>query len=160
MNENLLNPEQEKIAEAREFIDGFSSIILGTVDNSGQPHTSYTPTISDKGNYYVYVSGLAHHAKTLANGLASIFFVQDEQQAKTIFARTRLTIECKTVIIEATTDRHQTLLDQFETRHGSTIKLLRTLPDFVLFELQPRKASFVTGFGAAYDLSPHLSEII
>lgn len=160
MSENLLTPDQAKIEEARGFISEFSSVILGTVSNEGRPHTSYAPTITDQGHYYVFVSGLAQHTKTLGNGHASLFFVQDEQQAKTIFARTRFTIDCTSTVVENNTERYQTLLNQFQSRHGSTIKLLRTLPDFVMFELQPQSASFVTGFGAAYDFTPHVIDII
>lgn len=160
MTDNLLTPDQGKIDEARHFITGLSSVILSTVTDSGIPHTSYAPTISDQGNFYVFVSGLAQHAKTLSNGHASLFFVEDESQAKTIFARTRLTLECTTHIVDTNSEKYNCILDQLEARHGSTIKLLRTLPDFVLYEARPNNALFVTGFGAAYDLSSKIDRII
>ena len=88
--ENLLTPDQQKIDEAITFINGFTSIILGTVTKSGRPHTSYAPYITNNGNFYIFVSGLAQHAHSLENGTASVFLVENEQLAKTIFARKRL----------------------------------------------------------------------
>ena len=160
MKDNLLEPDQEKIDQARQFLAAFASVILGSTDHAGQPHTSYAPTINEDGNYYVYVSGLAKHTATLTNGYASLLFIEDEHTAKNVFARTRLTFDCVVTSIDRDNNQYQTLLDQFQCKHGSTIKLLRTLPDFVLFELEPKKAAFVTGFGAAYDMTPHISDIV
>lgn len=158
MPDKLLKPDQAKANEAIAFISAFSSVILGTVKGTHTPHTSYAPFITHNNNFYVYVSGLAEHSQTLQNGSASLFFIEDEQQAKTIFARTRLTIESSVKIIQ-TDSTSAYLLDQFELHHGSTVKLLRSLPDFKLFELKPARASFITGFGAAYDVTAHLNEL-
>ena len=159
MPDNLLTPDQACVNDAIAFISGFSSVVLGTVKETHKAHTSYAPFIKHANNFYVYVSGLAEHSHTLQNGSASLFFIEDEQQAKTIFARIRLTIDCKVKIIDASSSAESLLLDRFEKRHGSTVKLLRSLPDFILFELKPLSASFVTGFGAAYDFTPWLEEL-
>ncbi len=159
MIENLLQPDEQKIDEALTFISEFSSVIIGSITNAGQPHTSYAPFVSDKNGFYVYVSGLAQHASALQNGKASLFFVEDERQAKTIFSRKRLSINCKVSVINRDTPRYDHLIDALQARHGSTVKLLRTLPDFILFELQPVQASFVTGFGAAYNLGDSLARL-
>ena len=152
MPDNLLTPDQACVNDAIAFISGFSSVVLGTVKETHKAHTSYAPFIKHANNFYVYVSGLAEHSHTLQNGSASLFF-------KTIFARTRLTIDCTVKIIDASSSAESLLLDRFEKRHGSTVKLLRSLPDFILFELKPLSASFVTGFGAAYDFTPRLKEL-
>ncbi len=159
MSETLLEPDAQKIAEALAFISGFSSVVLGSVTNKGEPHASYAPYITDTEKFYIYVSGLAQHASTLANGAASLFFIENEQQAKTIFARRRLTISCRVLTINRDQPHYERLLDDMQARHGSTLKILRTLPDFILFELSPNQASFVTGFGAAYDLTESLTEL-
>jgi putative heme iron utilization protein len=158
--ENLLTPDQQKIDEAISFINGFASIILGTVTKSGRPHTSYAPYVTNNGNFYIFVSGLAQHAHSLESGTASVFFVENEQLANTIFARKRLTIDCRVAAIENSIRRYSSLLDDMETSHGSTVNLLRTLPDFILYELKPERASFVTGFGAAYDLTASLAKLV
>lgn len=159
MTEKLLIPDQDKITEAVEFIKGYSSAIMSTVTETDLPHSSYAPHICHDNHFYVYVSGLAKHAGTLSNGHACLFFVEDESKAKTVFARRRLTLDCKVKTIEKNADAYITILDIFETQRGPTIKMLRTLPDFILYELEPQNAHFVTGFGAAYDLSHVLSNL-
>jgi putative heme iron utilization protein len=159
MTERFLKPDEERIAEALEFIHGFSSVVLGSVTKSCQPHTSYAPHIADAGKFYIYVSSLAQHADTLKNGSVSLFFIEDEQQANTIFARKRLTIHCEASTIKRNHPQHEHLLDLLQERHGSTLKILRSLPDFTLYELKPERASFVTGFGAAYNLNSILTSL-
>ena len=159
MSEQLLEVDQEKLNEAREFLSGFRSVILGSVTARGLPHTSYAPFVADQGCFFIYVSSLAQHAASLKNGQASLFFIEDETTAKTIFARKRLTIDCRAKIIHPKETGHEHILDLLQARHGSTVELLRTLPDFILFELAPTRAGFVTGFGAAFDLTPCLDRL-
>jgi len=159
MTQTLLKPDEQALAEALTFISGFSSVVLGSVTKSGQPHTSYAPYITDNSHFYVYVSGLAQHASTLKNGMVSLLFIENEQQAKTIFARKRLTINCRVSSISRDSQRYDSLLNTMQARHGATVKLLRALPDFILFELKPEQASFVIGFGAAYDISDALTAL-
>ena len=158
-DEILQLADQEKIEEAIGFLRGLSSVVLGTVGQSGEPHTSYAPYIAFSGCFYVYVSGLAEHARTLKNGRVSLFFIEDEAQAKNLFARKRLTISCGTAILASDHHAYPVLLDRMEAAHGSTFKLLRNLPDFLLFELTPEDARFVTGFGAAYDISASIPQL-
>ena len=157
--EKLATADREKIEEAIAFRERFSSVVLGTVDQSGEPHTSYAPYIVHEGCFYVYVSSLAEHARTLGNGSVSLFFIEDEAQAKNLFARKRLTLHCRTAALTGDHREHQALLDRMEAAHGATFGLLRSLPDFVLFALIPESARFVTGFGAAYDVSASLAEL-
>jgi len=159
MTQKLLKPDEQIVAEALTFVSCFSSVVLGSVTKSGQPHTSYAPYITQNNNFYVYVSGLALHASTLKNGMVSLFFIENEQQAKSIFARKRLTINCRVSTISRNTQCYDSLLNIMQARHGSTVKLLRTLPDFILFEFKPEQATFVTGFGAAYDVGEALSAL-
>ena len=158
--EQLLQPEQEKIEEAIAFLGRFSSVILATVTDSGEPLCSYAPCINDGSHYYVYVSSLAQHAHTLPNGQASLLFIENEEQAKNVFARRRLSLDCRTSIVDRQSADHERLLDRMEAAHGSTLKLLRSLPDFILFSLTPGDARFVTGFGAAYDFSGVLPQLL
>ncbi len=159
MSETLLEPDAQKVDEALAFISSFSSVVLSSVTKTGEPHASYAPYVTDAGKFYIYVSGLAQHASTLTNGAASLFFIENEQQAKTIFARRRLTISCRVSEIGPDMPHYERLLETMQARHGSTLKILRTLPDFILLELSPGQASFVTGFGAAYDLTKSLAEL-
>ena len=159
VTERFLKPDDEKIAEAQKFIRGFASVVLGSVNQSGQPHTSYAPYIVDAGHFYIYVSSLAQHAETLTNAGASLFFIENEREAESIFARKRLTVFCKVSTVNRENQHYDRLLDALQARHGSMLKLLRSLADFNLLRLTPEQALFVTGFGAAYDLSESLNEL-
>lgn len=156
----LLKPDEEKRIEAHQFLHDFSSVILSTSDKQGVPHSSYAPHFIYDGHFYVFVSSLAKHAQTLALGQASLFFIESEKTAKRLFARTRLTIDSQVMKVDPATINHTQLLDIFQKSHGQTVKLLRKLPDFTLYQLTPKSAQFVTGFGAAYDLSPHMHELL
>ncbi len=160
MSEQLLQADQEKLNEAREFLSGFGSVILGSVTAEGLPHTSYAPFTAYQGGFFIYVSSLAQHAASLQNGQTSLFFIEDESAARTIFARKRLTIDCHANIIRPQESDYEGILDLLQARHGSTLGLLRTLPDFILFELAPARARFVTGFGATFDLTPCLGKLV
>ncbi len=56
MTERFLEPDKEKISEALKFVRDFSSVVLGSVTKSCQPHTSYAPYITDSGKFYIYVA--------------------------------------------------------------------------------------------------------
>jgi putative heme iron utilization protein len=160
MSDTLLVPDSKIVADALAFRIGFSCLILGTVNNSGSPHTSYAPYITAGGRFYIYVSGLAEHSNSLQNGKASVLFIENEQQSKNLFARKRLSLNCKVITIQRNQDNYHHLLDTLQDNHGPTVKLLRTLADFVLFELSPERAIFITGFGAAYDVSASLEQLM
>lgn len=138
--------------QARKFISQFASIIIASTDDSGLPHCSYAPYIIEQGAFYLTVSGLAKHAQTLANGHASLLLIEDEKKAKTLFARARLTIQCDVSLIDHQNPNYPRLFDLLETKHGQTIQLIRSLSDFILFQLRPTNARYVIGFGAAYEL--------
>ena len=160
MSEKRLAADPGKLSEARAFLAGFRSVVLGSITANGRPHSSYAPFIIDRGRFYVYVSGLARHATTLQNGHASLLFIEEESRSKTIFARRRLTIDCSTQIVPRNTPDHERLLDLMQAELGSTLEVLRTLPDFILFAMTPSSADFVTGFGAAFVLTPSLGQLL
>lgn len=56
---------QEIAIEAREFRDRFETLLMSTSNYYGLPEASYAGYIEDEGDYYVYVSELAKHTKTL-----------------------------------------------------------------------------------------------
>ncbi len=140
------------IAAYQTFTDNFQSIVLSTVSAEGEPDASYAPFVMDGDrNLYIYVSGLASHTQNLhAVAKASILFLQDEQNTPQIFARKRLSYRCTARLIDADTEQWTQIADQFEARFGNMVQLLRTLPDFRIFQLKPTSGRFVMGFGAAY----------
>ena len=133
----------------------FGSIILSTVDAEGLPNASYTPFVMDEEKrIYIYVSGLATHTKNIyANPKVSVLFIEDEFQTKQIFARRRLSFDCDPNLLTRDTPQWLEIVDKFQEKFGEIIEMLRSLPDFRIFQLTPTRGRFVVGFGAAYQIS-------
>ncbi len=142
-------------AEYENFTDQFGSIILSTVDAEGFPNASYTPFVMDaQKQIYIYVSGLATHTQNIsANSRVSVLFIEDEAQTKQIFARRRLSFNCQPNLLARDTPQWLGVIDQFQAKFGEIIAMLRSLPDFRIFQLTPTSGRFVIGFGAAYEIS-------
>lgn len=142
---------QQVLSELRQAM---KSVMLSTVDEQGVPHSGYTPFIFDGKDIVVFVSQLSLHTRDLlSTGKVSAMLIADESASAQIFARTRVSYQCNAVVVDKDTTSYEPLLDQLEKVHGKTTSLLRQLPDFVLFRLQPFSGQFVMGFGQAFKLS-------
>jgi len=137
------------------LIEGMRSLQLSTVGADGIPHCGYTPYLHRApGSFYIFVSQLAAHTRhLLANGTVSIMIIADEQSTSQIFARTRVTYLCEATRLAPDSPDYTSVLDDYQQRHGKMAGLLRQLPDFILFQLQPMRGQFVMGFGKAYILT-------
>lgn len=146
------------IATYQAFLDpqqtGLQSLMLATVGTDGRPNASYAPFIRDEAyRFYIYVSGLSTHTQNLhANPQTSILLMEDEAQARQIFARTRLSYDCTAQLIDREEPSWAGLVDGFAARFGPVVEMLRELPDFRIFQLTPVSGRFVMGFGAAYEV--------
>ena len=149
----------EKLAETKvlqqykEFVDSFRSLCLATVNVSGLPNASYAPFVRDaQGRFYIFLSGLAAHTANLQHTkVASILLIEDENNATEIFARKRLTYHCKAQLIARDQELWQAIAEQFENRFAKTFKMIKSMPDFRMYQLTPQKEGlFVIGFGQAY----------
>ncbi|MBD2663469.1 pyridoxamine 5'-phosphate oxidase-related, FMN-binding [Richelia sinica FACHB-800] len=142
-------------AEYEKFTSQFASIIISTVNGQGVPNASYTPFVIDESkNIYIYVSGLSIHTQNIeAHPQVSILFIEDESKTKQIFARQRLSFDCTASLVERETELWKYIVEQFQSRFGEIIDMLRILPDFRIFKLTPHTGRFVIGFGAAYHIS-------
>lgn len=137
-----------------ELKNATQSVMLCTVGEDGSPHSGYTPFVFDGKELIVFVSQLSLHTRDLlANPQVSAMLISDEGQSDQIFARTRVSYQCRAVRVDAGSESYDRLLDKLQARHGKMVGLLRQLPDFVLFRFQPFKGQFVMGFGQAYHLS-------
>ena len=149
-------------AQCREFWQGRLSLLLSTQNADGQLHTSHAPFAFDEyGNLAVFVSGLATHTHNLflaseRVSQISALLVQDEQDCEQIFARERLSLELFAQAIERDTVQFSEWMMRFEQRFGDIIATLKTLPDFVLFEMKVQKAVYVRGFAQAYEFADGL----
>lgn len=129
------------------------SVLLSTLGEDGNPHTGYTPFVFDGRDLIIFVSQLSLHTRDLlANAKVSAMLIEDEASTSQIFARTRVSYQCDALVVSPDNDSYNNLLDAMQERHGKMIGLLRTLPDFVLFRLQPKTGQFVMGFGQAFHL--------
>jgi heme iron utilization protein len=138
------------------FTEQFQSAIISTVSKEGVPNASYAPFVMDDNkNIYIYVSGLSTHTQNLhAVPKVSVLFIEEESQTKQIFARRRLNFDCSATLVERETELWNLIVDNFESRFGEIIPVLRDLPDFRIFQLKPSQGRFVIGFGAAYEVDP------
>lgn len=138
------------------------SLILGTTNSDGSPLTSYAPFIVDEQRQFtIFTSQLATHTANLQRtGQASVMLIEDEAATTQIFARQRVTFQCRASLLPRDSDAGKSLLAQYEARFGKMVGLLKSLPDFQLFHLQPQSGSLVIGFAQAYALSGERFEII
>lgn len=138
------------------------SLILATINPDGSPLTSYAPFIvNEQRQFYIFTSRLAVHTANLQRtGQASVMLIEDEAASSQIFARQRVTFQCRASQIPRDSQEGEAALVHYETRFGKMVDLLKSLPDFQLFKLQPQSGSLVTGFAQAYTLSGERFEII
>lgn len=130
------------------------SVVLSTLGEDGEPHSGYTPFMDDEHTIVIFVSRLSLHTRDLlANGKVSAMLIADEADSAQLFARTRVSYQCRAEPITPASESYEHLLNKFELHHGKMIGLLRQLPDFVLFRLVPLSGQFVMGFGKAYKLT-------
>lgn len=142
------------LTQAKQFSSRFDSVIMATVNHHNEPEASYAPYLEQNGQYYVYISALASHTRSLQyNPQCQLLFIEDEATSKNLFARQRLTLSCHAIEIQRDTLAFETILNALEEKFGNMMRLLRTLNDFQLFQLTPKTGSYVLGFGKAYELT-------
>lgn len=118
------------------------------------PETSYAPFIEDEaGNFYIYISELASHTRNLlTSARLSVMFIAEESETRNLFARERLVFHCDAQEVARDSEVYELRLQQLQARFGQVVEMLRSLPDFHLFRLQPRDGQYVVGFGRAYQI--------
>lgn len=146
------NQNTQGIAEqVNALLSKVASTQIASLDENSQAQASYTPYLWHQHKVYIFVSELASHTRNLRQRPnASLMMIEDEADAKNIFARQRLILESEAAFIPRDHADWTELLAAFEARHGSTVTLLKKLSDFHLICLTPRRGSYVKGFGQAY----------
>ncbi len=129
----------------------FDSLLLATVDSLGVPTASYAPYIKYEGHFYIYISELAKHTADINDTKrASVLFIENEQEAKHLFARQRVTYSCDTDEIMRGTNNYHKIIAIFHEKFGKIMTTLAEKSDFHLFKLEPKEGGYVAGFGRAY----------
>lgn len=137
-----------------QLLDQVQTLQIASLNTDGEPAISSAPFVRDvQGNFYIFVSQLAAHTQALLNHrYVEVLLLEDEQEARQIFARKRLSYRCVATAIAAAEPSYTQQLQRMQERFGEVITLLAKLPDFVLFRLQPQSGRFVMGFGQAFSL--------
>lgn len=144
---------QEVLREAHAFPAQFQTLHLATCNASAEPEASYAAYVEHDGSYYIYTSELsAHTANLSASGRGSVLFIESELDAKHLFARRRLTLQCAATACKRGTERFEVLMDKFAEKFGGFMSMLRKLEDFHLYQLRPVSGGYVAGFAKAYTL--------
>ena len=138
-----------------ELLRRAKTLQMATLDAVGEPSISYAPFVQDDaGNFYIFVSRLSSHTQEiLQHPQLAVLLIEDEQEARQIFARTRVTYRCVAEVVVREAAEYAPLLDAMEARFGNVVGLLRGLGDFVMFRLVPQSGRFVMGFGQAFVLA-------
>ncbi|MGL4668215.1 MAG: HugZ family protein [Saezia sp.] len=147
--------------EIDKLHDHTKTLILSTMDKQGELETSYSPYLFDQGYYYFLASDLAPHSENMKNHLnISFLLIEDEGQAKNIYARARLSYKATVSIIDKKSDEYTDITTKLRQRTGKTVDLLLTINDFNLYKIHPSKGRLVIGFGKAYLINAETNEII
>lgn len=149
------------MAECRQFPERFETLHLATCNAAGEPEASYAAYIEQDGCYYIYTSELSAHTNNLAEtGRCSVLFIESETDAKHLFARRRLTLQCQATECRRDSAEFERLMDKFVEKFGNFMGMLRKLEDFHLYQLRPESGAYVAGFAQAFTLGGEgLSEI-
>ncbi len=155
----LMEEKKERIQnrirpELVEFREKQQTLQLATMTSEGLPHVSYAPFVYLPDGYYIFVSDLAKHGENLKNNAhVSIMMIEDEQAAKSIYARKRLGFDTHAHLVERGTPKWLEVIQALEQRFGDIVTDLSQLGDFHMYRLVPEKGRFVKGFGKAFDVS-------
>lgn len=140
--------------EAFTFRASFKTVLLATSSLQAEPESSYAPfVLGEDDAVYIFISGLARHTQQLLeNPQASLLWIENEDKARNLFARRRLSLQCEATELDRGEALSDQILDRMEQELNNTISVLRTLGDFHLFRLTPVRGVYVQGFGKAHDL--------
>jgi heme iron utilization protein len=144
---------EEPGAAAARLVSAQPWLALATVDESGVPSLSYVPFAPAAGAFGVVVSGLAAHtAHLLARRPASVLLVDGTSEEQDAYTRTRLSVAVTVRPHAAGSAEADAIWSALERRQGGTVRLLRTLSDFLAVSLAPVSGRLVLGFASAHDL--------
>ena len=140
--------------DLNEFLEDFKSVNISTLDEKGNPFSSYAPFVKIEDKYYVYISQMAKHTSNLQKKeICSLFFIEDETTCSNIFARKRAMLQCSSNIIKQDSQEETDKLSNFKIKFGDKmIDMLKSMQDFHIFEFTPFYGEAVFGFGKAYNL--------
>lgn len=155
-----MNAEKEQrlrdklLPEIEAFKTERLTLQLATQDADGTPNASYAPFALADDGFYILVSELARHGTNLKrSNRLSVMLLEDEVEAKSVFARKRLTFDATAELVIRDSETFTKGVKALAARFGEMIDNLASLEDFNLFKLNPHQGLYVKGFGQAFSLS-------
>ncbi len=124
--------------------------MLSTLTPESTPSISYAPYIMRASDIYIYISQTAEHYHNLmTNSVCAAMIIEDEKNAKTIFARQRVSFVAHANRVEDDEEVYKWFKEEHDAR---MVERLRTM-DFSFFKLTLKKGRLVKGFGQAFDIN-------
>lgn len=150
------NMKEENLAkEVQDHMNSLKTVILATIDTENNPQASYSPFISFEGKNYIYLSKVAEHYVNLENNpKLEVLFLADESTSKILTARTRVKFKSVAKKLPRDIAEFEIIMDKFQESVGNTMKMIRNMGDFNLFEIEFIEGRYVKGFGQAYKITP------
>ncbi len=123
MNESTDSNLDDAYQVYQRLLTDQQSLLLATINKDGTPLASYTPYVVDEQNqFYIFVSQLAAHTANLQQReQVSLMLIEDEGAAKQIFARQRLTYQCRVSSVGRSTPEWDLVMEQYQTRLGKMV---------------------------------------
>lgn len=155
MNDLDKKEHEDYVQNYHQLIQNQQTLLLATVSDQGEPECSYAPYVKGQNDvFYIFASELAIHTKHMLETLkVSVLFIKPEQKTKNFFARERVVFGCTVSEISQDDELYNLHLDKMNDQFGETVGLLRSLSDFHLLALTPRKGRYVAGFGKAFAIN-------
>lgn len=136
----------------KDLLAEYYTATLGTISENGYPFSSYAPFYYDEKKVYIFISDIATHTQNIKRTQkASVLFIEDENGCDNLFARKRISLQCKAEVIPREDKNFFTIMDAFQSRHdGGIVNMLMKMSDFNLYVLTPLYGEATFGFGEAY----------
>lgn len=132
------------------LINSKKTLVISSIDNKGEAAISYSTYIMKDTDLYIYISKTAaHYDYIFNNNKINVMIIEDEAEASSLFARSRVSFKCEAEIL---LESEEEILNQFSEIHGSNIINTLKKLDFNIFKLKVERGRLVKGFGKAYDV--------
>ncbi len=123
------------------------TIMMSTTTKEGVPAISYAPYVKIENEFYIFISETAvHYHHLMNNPQIAIMLIEDEKDTKILFARTRMTLNCKAKKLDTI---NEAAWDLFKEQYGEQMMAPLKQMDFDMFQLTPENGRIVKGFGQA-----------
>ena len=126
------------------------TIMMSTATKEGTPSISYAPYVKIGTEFYIFISEMATHYHHLVNNpQVAIMLIEDEKDAHMLFARSRMTLNCRAQKLETI---NEAAWDLFKDEYGEQMMAPLKELDFDMFQLTPEDGRVIKGFGQASNI--------